>query len=166
MVRGPLLTEDRPSDVLDFPGTGDDEVSFRRGEIIVVIAKDDGFGDGWWTVISPSQSLPPFVISTPCPVFHVRLDRLHKESYGHQESKHGQILLNVKHAAVSSTLKRLNIKHLGDVHDVHIASGMRKSYVPLILAHIPALCFMSMTFSRTSSRLFYLFALFDIRLLS
>jgi hypothetical protein len=37
---------------VDFPGTGDDEISFSRGEIIVVIAKDDGFGDGWWTVNS------------------------------------------------------------------------------------------------------------------
>jgi hypothetical protein len=34
----------------DFPGTEEDEISFKRGEIVVVIAKDDGFGDGWWRV--------------------------------------------------------------------------------------------------------------------
>jgi hypothetical protein len=38
---------------LDFPGTGEDEIGFRRGEIIVVIARDDGYDDGWWTVIFP-----------------------------------------------------------------------------------------------------------------
>ena len=41
---------------VDFPGTGEDEITFHRGELIVVIAKDEGFGDGWWTVISPSPS--------------------------------------------------------------------------------------------------------------
>jgi|SRR5579859_4313807 len=45
---------------IDFPGTGDDEISFKRGETIVVMAKDDGFGDGWWTV-----SLPPPIFSYP-----------------------------------------------------------------------------------------------------
>jgi hypothetical protein len=39
---------------VDFPGTGEDEITFHRGDLIVVIAKDEGFGDGWWTVISPS----------------------------------------------------------------------------------------------------------------
>ena len=43
---------------VDFPGTGEDEITFHRGELIVVIAKDEGFGDGWWTVISPSPSPP------------------------------------------------------------------------------------------------------------
>jgi SH3 domain len=35
---------------IDFPGEGEDEIAFQKGEIIVVIAKDEGFGDGWWTV--------------------------------------------------------------------------------------------------------------------
>lgn len=42
---------------------GEDEIGFRKGEIIVVIARDDGFDDGWWTV-TPRHSLflsfPPF----------------------------------------------------------------------------------------------------------
>jgi hypothetical protein len=35
---------------LDFTATGEDEITFKKGETIVVIARDDGFGDGWWTV--------------------------------------------------------------------------------------------------------------------
>jgi len=38
--------------IVDFPGTAEDEIPFKRGETIVVVAKDDGFGDGWWTVSS------------------------------------------------------------------------------------------------------------------
>jgi len=54
---------------VDFPGTGEDEISFHRGEIIVVIAKDDGFGDGWWTVIP----LPPKLHFARIHSFHVSL---------------------------------------------------------------------------------------------
>jgi hypothetical protein len=42
---------------IDFPGAGDDEIAFQRGETIVVMARDDGFGDGWWTVILPEYIL-------------------------------------------------------------------------------------------------------------
>ena len=45
---------------LDFPGTGEDEIAFRKGDIIVVVAKDDGFGDGWWTVLSFFSPIHPF----------------------------------------------------------------------------------------------------------
>ena len=45
----------------DFPGAGEDEIAFQRGETIVVIAKDDGFGDGWWTVIPPLRRHYPYV---------------------------------------------------------------------------------------------------------
>jgi SH3 domain len=46
----PLTNWDTNLASADFPGTGEDEIAFQRGETIVVIAKDDGFGDGWWTV--------------------------------------------------------------------------------------------------------------------
>lgn len=46
----PLINWDANLPSADFPGTGEDEIAFQRGETIVVIAKDDGFGDGWWTV--------------------------------------------------------------------------------------------------------------------
>lgn len=45
---------------IDFPGEGEDEIAFQKGEIIVVIAKDEGFGDGWWTVTTLLILLPPF----------------------------------------------------------------------------------------------------------
>jgi len=45
------------SPFVDFPGQGEDEIAFQKGEIIVVIAKDEGFGDGWWTVTTPTY--PP-----------------------------------------------------------------------------------------------------------
>ena len=40
----------------DFFPEHEDEVSFRAGERIEVIEKDDQYGDGWWQV-SPSCSV-------------------------------------------------------------------------------------------------------------
>jgi hypothetical protein len=34
----------------DFLPEHDDEISFRAGERIEVVEKDDQFGDGWWQV--------------------------------------------------------------------------------------------------------------------
>jgi hypothetical protein len=46
----------------DFYPENEDEVSFRAGERIEVIEKDDHYGDGWWQV-SPFCSMP-----SSCPV--------------------------------------------------------------------------------------------------
>jgi SH3 domain len=91
------------SAILDFPGTGEDEISFRRGEIIVVIAKDDGFGDGWWTVISLLPIFPPCLFISRVVVYawivctgnHVDIKTQRRDG----------VLPIVKRAAVSSTLK-------------------------------------------------------------
>lgn len=40
----------------DFSPENEDEVSFRAGERIEVIEKDDQFGDGWWRVSYPFTS--------------------------------------------------------------------------------------------------------------
>lgn len=37
----------------DFEAENEDEISFSAGERIIVIEKDDQYGDGWWQV--PSQ---------------------------------------------------------------------------------------------------------------
>jgi hypothetical protein len=34
----------------DFLPENEDEVSFKAGEMIEVVEKDDQFGDGWWQV--------------------------------------------------------------------------------------------------------------------
>ena len=34
----------------DFQAEHEDEVSFRAGERIEVLEKDDQYGDGWWQV--------------------------------------------------------------------------------------------------------------------
>jgi hypothetical protein len=34
----------------DFRPEYEDELSFNAGELIVVIEKDDTYGDGWWRV--------------------------------------------------------------------------------------------------------------------
>lgn len=39
----------------DFFPEHEDEVSFRAGERIEVIEKDDLYGDGWWQVINVSS---------------------------------------------------------------------------------------------------------------
>jgi hypothetical protein len=36
----------------NFEAENDDELSFDIGEPVIVLQKDDGFGDGWWKVIS------------------------------------------------------------------------------------------------------------------
>ena len=65
MVRPPLFPAIIGMPLLisgtDFPGAGEDEIAFQRGETIVVIAKDDGFGDGWWTVIPPFSNIPVYI---------------------------------------------------------------------------------------------------------
>jgi hypothetical protein len=55
------------SQCVDFPGTGEDEISFKKGDIIAVIARDDGFGDGWWTVIPLLSQFMFFLF----PNFHI-----------------------------------------------------------------------------------------------
>ena len=69
----PLINWDANLPSADFPGTGEDEIAFQRGETIVVIAKDDGFGDGWWTVIPPSWtiSLVRYICICALIVFHI-----------------------------------------------------------------------------------------------
>lgn len=49
----------------DFAPEHEDEISFRAGERIEVITRDDLYSDGWWEVRSLSSSLsaPP----SPCP---------------------------------------------------------------------------------------------------
>jgi hypothetical protein len=37
--------------VHNFEAENDDELSFQIGERVLIIQKDDGFGDGWWKVI-------------------------------------------------------------------------------------------------------------------
>lgn len=34
----------------DFEAENPDEVSFKAGECILVVEKDDAYGDGWWQV--------------------------------------------------------------------------------------------------------------------
>lgn len=34
----------------DFEAENPDEVSFKAGEPVVVVEKDDAYGDGWWQV--------------------------------------------------------------------------------------------------------------------
>jgi hypothetical protein len=83
---------------IDFPGTGDDEISFKRGETIVVMAKDDGFGDGWWTVSLPSQYSPILICFPAAQRFsYMLLGRMHFGwSGGQQEAKgsaHGSSMI-------------------------------------------------------------------------
>lgn len=44
----------------DFVPEHDDEISFRAGERIEVVEKDEQYGDGWWKVCSrsPNQLAP------------------------------------------------------------------------------------------------------------
>ena len=52
----------------DFAPEHDDEISFRAGERIEVIARDDQFSDGWWEVRSFSSSLSaPRLRPSPLP---------------------------------------------------------------------------------------------------
>jgi len=41
----------------DFVPEHEDEISFRAGERIEVIERDELYGDGWWEVRSLSSSL-------------------------------------------------------------------------------------------------------------
>lgn len=34
----------------DFDAENPDEVSFKAGETVIVVEKDDAYGDGWWQV--------------------------------------------------------------------------------------------------------------------
>jgi hypothetical protein len=34
----------------NFVAENEDEISFRIGEVIVVLEKDEGYQDGWWQV--------------------------------------------------------------------------------------------------------------------
>lgn len=36
--------------VHNFEAENDDELTFQIGEKVLIIQKDDGFGDGWWKV--------------------------------------------------------------------------------------------------------------------
>jgi hypothetical protein len=69
----PLTNWDANLASTDFPGAGEDEIAFQRGETIVVIAKDDGFGDGWWTVFPPSWTLSLACLRM---YLHLRSDRV------------------------------------------------------------------------------------------
>jgi hypothetical protein len=71
------------SQCVDFPGTGEDEIAFQKGEIIAVIAKDDGFGDGWWTVIPPSLPVHVPLISE-FPTFSLCFDPVSHGGGGHK----------------------------------------------------------------------------------
>ncbi|EPQ26018.1 uncharacterized protein PFL1_06471 [Pseudozyma flocculosa PF-1] len=50
----------------DFEAENPDEVSFKAGECIIVIEKDDAYGDGWWqgTNIRGESGLFPFTYTT------------------------------------------------------------------------------------------------------
>ena len=37
----------------------EDEISFRAGERIEVLERDDAYSDGWWQVSPPSSPCPP-----------------------------------------------------------------------------------------------------------
>lgn len=55
----------------DFEPVHDDEISFRAGERIEVLARDDLYSDGWWEVRSLSSSLSapqiaPLSLALPC----------------------------------------------------------------------------------------------------
>ena len=47
----------------DFLPENEDEVSFRAGDRIEVVEKDDMYGDGWWQVcifsFRPGRYVPP-----------------------------------------------------------------------------------------------------------
>ena len=41
----------------DFDAENPDEVSFKAGEAVIVVEKDDAYGDGWWQVSRPNLHL-------------------------------------------------------------------------------------------------------------
>lgn len=54
----------------DFVPEHEDELSFRAGERIEVIERDELYGDGWWKVRSLSSSLSLW-IAFPSPTHHL-----------------------------------------------------------------------------------------------
>lgn len=51
----------------DFAPEHEDEIPFRAGERIEVMARDDLYSDGWWEVRSLSSSLSARRLPLPCP---------------------------------------------------------------------------------------------------
>jgi len=47
----------------DFAPEHEDEISFRAGERIEVVEKDDLYGDGWWQVINTICSTHAYLVS-------------------------------------------------------------------------------------------------------
>lgn len=47
----------------DFLPENDDEVTFKAGERVEVVEKDDAYGDGWWQVQYLPSLLPFFLLS-------------------------------------------------------------------------------------------------------
>jgi hypothetical protein len=39
----------------DFDAENPDEVSFRAGEPVIVVERDDAYGDGWWQVSADAE---------------------------------------------------------------------------------------------------------------
>ena len=52
--------------LFDFAPENPDEITFKAGDRIEVIEKDDIYGDGWWQV-SPLRSSEPFTRMWGCP---------------------------------------------------------------------------------------------------
>jgi hypothetical protein len=59
---------DKPEDVVyalhAFEAENEDELAFEAGERIVVLERDDQYGDGWYQV-SSTQTLPTIVRADP-----------------------------------------------------------------------------------------------------
>jgi hypothetical protein len=50
----------------DFAPENADEISFKAGEQIEVVEKDDLYGDGWWQVSIFSAQALYCILSSPC----------------------------------------------------------------------------------------------------
>ncbi|PWN52046.1 hypothetical protein IE53DRAFT_22784 [Violaceomyces palustris] len=60
------MTTDKVWALHDFEAENPDEVSFKAGECIIVVEKDDAYGDGWWQGTNPrgETGLFPFTYTT------------------------------------------------------------------------------------------------------